>query len=231
MLTGIALKVAATLVFALMSAVVKFQSAEFGVAEIVFFRSFFALIVTVLWLIWRGQFPQQLQTARPFGHILRSTTGGTSMALSFAALAVLPLPDVTALGYTTPLLIVVIAAFLLREPVNASEVPTLHRTSKALTKCCTCHVNKLTDNEVICSDFSADWDELILWDAEFSELQLRLNLCDCEALTLRLRHVFDLCATDTNLQGSIAVLIHSSVRDNLTAVELQNRDRYMFARI
>ncbi len=121
MLTGIALKVAATLVFALMSAVVKFQSAEFGVAEIVFFRSFFALIVTVLWLIWRGQFPQQLQTARPFGHILRSTTGGTSMALSFAALAVLPLPDVTALGYTTPLLIVVIAAFLLREPVNASR--------------------------------------------------------------------------------------------------------------
>ena len=122
MLIGIAFKVAATLVFALMSAAVKEISDSYSVAQIVFFRSFFALIVTYIWLYAQGHFPQRLSTARPFGHVLRSVSGGISMALNFAALALLPLPDVTALGYTTPLMIFIIAALLLGEKVTMERV-------------------------------------------------------------------------------------------------------------
>lgn len=122
MLVGIAFKIAATLVFALMSAAVKAVSPFYPVAQIVFFCSFFALIVTFIWLYGQGHFPQRLATLLPFGHVLRSVSGGISMALNFAALALLPLPDVTALGYTTPLLIFIIAAFVLGEMVTWGRV-------------------------------------------------------------------------------------------------------------
>jgi drug/metabolite transporter (DMT)-like permease len=122
MLIGIAFKIAATLVFAIMSAAIKFVSAHYSVAQIVFFRSLFALIVTALWLHAQGHFPSRLATQRPFGHVLRSVSGGVSMALNFAALALLPLPDVTALGYTTPLIIFIIAALLLGEAVTSGRV-------------------------------------------------------------------------------------------------------------
>jgi drug/metabolite transporter (DMT)-like permease len=121
-LMGIVYKIAATLVFAVMSALIKSASADYNVAQIVFFRSFIALLVTLCWLYMQGQFPKGLSTLRPFGHVLRSVCGGMSMALNFAALALLPLPDVTALGYITPLLICVIAAVMLGEAVSLGRV-------------------------------------------------------------------------------------------------------------
>ena len=53
MLFGIGLKVASTLVFTLMAALVKVSSGEFPVAEIVFFRSLLALAVLGVWRFYR----------------------------------------------------------------------------------------------------------------------------------------------------------------------------------
>ncbi len=115
MLKGVALKVAATFVFAVMSALIKIASARFPVAELVLFRSLFALLTLVGWLASRGEFPAALSTKRPLGHIGRSLAGTGGMYSSFAALSLLPLADATAFTFAAPLMVVPLAAFLLRE--------------------------------------------------------------------------------------------------------------------
>jgi len=118
MLQGIALKVAATFVFAFMSALIKTASARFPVGEVVLFRSLFALVVLVAWLASRGEFPHALHTKRPFGHIGRSIAGSGGMFANFVVLSLLPLADATAFTFATPLIVVPLAAFTLGEIVR-----------------------------------------------------------------------------------------------------------------
>ena len=120
MLVGITAKITSTLLFAGMLALVKYYSA-YPVAELVFFRSSFALIPLMFWLLARGDFPRSLHTKNLGGHLVRSLAGVGSMSLMFAAYGFLPLADVTAIGYAGPLLIVVFSALLLRETVTGSR--------------------------------------------------------------------------------------------------------------
>jgi drug/metabolite transporter (DMT)-like permease len=87
--------------------------------EVVFFRSFFALPVILVWLTLRREMPAGLRTQNPLGHLWRGFAGTTAMGLGFAGLALLPLPEVTAIGYAAPLLTVVFAAMFLGEQVRA----------------------------------------------------------------------------------------------------------------
>jgi drug/metabolite transporter (DMT)-like permease len=115
---GIGLKVASALTFTCMSASVKLVAAKFPVGEIVFSRSFFALIPLIAWLWWIGEFPQALRTRNFGGHLRRGFVGTAGMFCGFTALSLLPLPDATALGYATPLLTVMFAALFLKERVR-----------------------------------------------------------------------------------------------------------------
>lgn len=117
-LRGIVLKIASTFVFTLMLVCVKAVAGRIPPGETVFARSFFALVPIVSMLAWQGQLPAALRTARPWMHVRRGGVGLMSMALSFAALAFLPLPEAMMIGYASPLMIVVLAALLLREPVR-----------------------------------------------------------------------------------------------------------------
>jgi drug/metabolite transporter (DMT)-like permease len=117
-LRGVALKVAATFVFALMSATIKTEAARYPVGEVVLFRSAFALVVLVAWLAWRGEFPAALRTRRPIGHIGRSLAGSGGMFANFVALSLLPLAAATAFTFATPLIVVVLAALVLHETVR-----------------------------------------------------------------------------------------------------------------
>jgi drug/metabolite transporter (DMT)-like permease len=118
MFKGIALKIAATFVFALMSATIKVAAARYPVGEVVLFRSGFALAVLVAWLAWRGEFPAALHTRRPLGHVGRSLAGSGGMFANFAALSLLPLAAATAFTFATPLIVVVLAALVLHETVR-----------------------------------------------------------------------------------------------------------------
>jgi drug/metabolite transporter (DMT)-like permease len=118
-LTGICLKLLSTFAFTLMNGFIRLESAEVPTGELVFFRSILAMLVLVGWLYSRGQFPQAIFTARPFGHLLRGLIGSGGMFFSFAALALLPLPDATALAFVAPLMGVAMAAVLLGEKVHA----------------------------------------------------------------------------------------------------------------
>lgn len=117
-LLGISLKLISALAFTLMSAGIKAVSARYPTGQIVFCRSFFALIPLIAWLAWRSEFPAALRTRNLRGHLKRGVMGSTGMFLGFAGLGFLPLPDAVALGYAGPLLVVVLAALILKERVR-----------------------------------------------------------------------------------------------------------------
>ena len=121
MLKGIALKIGATLAFALMSAIIKLSAPVFPVAEVVFFRSVFAMVVLAAWLATRGEWPSALRTSRPLGHFGRSVAGSCGMFANFAALSLLPLADATAFTFATPLMVVPLASVVLGEEVRLSR--------------------------------------------------------------------------------------------------------------
>ncbi|MCU0899169.1 MAG: DMT family transporter [Cypionkella sp.] len=121
-LRGIALKLVSVLLFITMSAMIKATSDHVPAGEAVFFRSFFAIPVILIWLAWRHELKTGWRTSNPFGHLWRGLVGTASMGLGFGALAYLPLPEVTAIGYTAPLLTVIFAAMFLGEQVRAFRI-------------------------------------------------------------------------------------------------------------
>ena len=120
-LTGILLKCGSVTVFTMMAALVKATS-EGGLGvppgQQVFFRSFFAIPVILAWLAMRRELSVGLRTFRPMGHFYRGVIGTTAMGLGFWGLSLLSFPEVTAIGYAAPLLVVVFAAMFLGENVR-----------------------------------------------------------------------------------------------------------------
>lgn len=121
-LHGIALKIASVLVFISMAAMIKSTSEHVPPGQAVFFRSLFAVPVIVVWLAWRRELTTGLRTKNPMGHVWRGVVGTTAMGLGFAGLGLLPLPEVTAIGYAAPLLTVIFAAMFLGEDVRAFRI-------------------------------------------------------------------------------------------------------------
>jgi len=116
---GIALQLGATFSFTVMGALVRFIGERVPLGEQIFARSFFALIPLVAMLVWRKELASSVRTKNPLGHVRRGLTGVTAMVCMFAALARLPLVDVTAIGFATPLINVALAAVFLGEKVRA----------------------------------------------------------------------------------------------------------------
>lgn len=114
---GIMLKVVSVFFFVIMATMLK-ATETVPAGEMVFFRSFFALLPVLAFLAWKRRLGNAFKTKRPFGHILRGFVGVASMSLGFFALTRLPLPEATAITYATPLLIVVFSALLLNERVH-----------------------------------------------------------------------------------------------------------------
>jgi drug/metabolite transporter (DMT)-like permease len=115
---GIALKIASTFVFTLMLVCVKAVSGRIPPGEIVFARSFFALIPIAGMLVWHGQVASALATQRPWQHAIRGAVGLLAMASGFVALRFLPLPEQMAIGYASPIMVVALAAIILDETVR-----------------------------------------------------------------------------------------------------------------
>jgi drug/metabolite transporter (DMT)-like permease len=117
-LLGIGLKIGATFAFTLMAAIARQLGKDVPVGQIVFFRSAFAFIPIGFALIAVGGGLQQLSTRKPWIHIRRACTGVLAMFTYFTALTYLPIADVTAISFASPLIVVVLAAFFLGEHVR-----------------------------------------------------------------------------------------------------------------
>ena len=115
---AIALKVGAVFLFMVMAALIKAASGEVPPGQAVFFRSLFAIPIIGLWLWQTGHLHDGLKANNVLGHIWRGLFGTSAMGLTFAGLAILPLPEVTAIGYATPMFTVIFAAIFLGERVR-----------------------------------------------------------------------------------------------------------------
>ena len=119
---AIALKVAAVALFIVMAACIKATAPVIPPGEAVFARSFFALPVILVWLLWRGDLGTGLKTANPWGHVWRGAIGTAAMGMGFFSLGLLPLPQVTAIGYAVPVLTVILAAIFLGETIRLFRI-------------------------------------------------------------------------------------------------------------
>lgn len=119
---AIVLKLSAMFLFMVMAAVIKATSDDVPPGEAVFFRSFFAIPIILIWMGLRGEMRHGLRTANPTGHVLRGVLGTTAMGMTFAGLGLLPLPEVTAIGYATPIFTVILAAIMLGETIRMVRI-------------------------------------------------------------------------------------------------------------
>jgi len=115
---GILLKLMSAVLFAVMSALVRQLGPVTPVGQMVFFRSAFAIVPVVLIYALRGELMSAVRTSRPFGQLGRGTLSTCGMFSNFAALTRLPLADVTAISFASPLITVALAAVILKEQVR-----------------------------------------------------------------------------------------------------------------
>lgn len=106
---------AATALFTVMNVGVKHAGETMHFLQIMFFRS--ALAVPVVLLVARRS-GATLRTRRLPQHFGRALTGTSAMACSFASLSMLPLAEQSALTYTTPLFVTLLAIPFLGEKVG-----------------------------------------------------------------------------------------------------------------
>ncbi len=116
-LAAILLKVSSIAVFVGMQSFIKLVGIV-PAGQIVFYRSFFAMVPILVLLAWTGELRTAFRTDRPGQHVMRGLVGVSSMALGFFALTRLPLPEAIMLNYAQPLLVVVISALVLGETVR-----------------------------------------------------------------------------------------------------------------
>ena len=115
---AVSLKVASALIFAVMSALVRYLGESYPVGQVVFFRSAFAIVPVLAIYAWRRQLEAAVRTGRPLGHAGRGLTAIGGMFCNFSALARLPIVDATAISFAAPFITVVMSALLLKERVR-----------------------------------------------------------------------------------------------------------------
>jgi drug/metabolite transporter (DMT)-like permease len=107
-----------SLMFAAMSALVRFAGETAPVGQVVFFRAAFGIVPITLFVLFRGELSQMVRTRRLQGHAGRGLFSVGGMFLNFASLARLPIVDATALSFASPLASVVLSAIFLKERIR-----------------------------------------------------------------------------------------------------------------
>ena len=106
---GIAWMIFATIFYAATYGVVRLLSTEFGVFQLVFFRSIIGLFLMLPWLIRGGV--GQIKTPQPVTYAWRSSLNYGGMVFLIFGLSTMQLQDVTGLMFTTPLFTVLFVTF------------------------------------------------------------------------------------------------------------------------
>ena len=109
--------VLSTLVFAMMSTMVKYLS-QFGTFQLVFFRSFITLVFTLGFLL--------VNKIPLLGHqrkllFYRGISGATSMILFFSALHFMAIGTAVTLRYTAPLFVALLSVWVLKEKIKGIQ--------------------------------------------------------------------------------------------------------------
>lgn len=110
---GIVLMCLSTIAFSIMHGLVRFVSEVLPPFQIAFFRNIFGLAF-LLPLLMRSRFTI-LRTKQIGLHALRGIINMAAMLMFFTALAISPIAKVTALGFTAPIFMAILAVLVLGE--------------------------------------------------------------------------------------------------------------------
>jgi drug/metabolite transporter (DMT)-like permease len=114
---GIALKLASVALFAGMSVCVKLLGKDVPTGQTIFVRGLLSAAILAL-IAWRTAGLHLLKTENWRSHALRSLSGTLSMFAYFTALTLIPLADVTAINFTAPMFLTVLAMVFLGERIH-----------------------------------------------------------------------------------------------------------------
>ncbi|MEJ1965150.1 MAG: DMT family transporter [Gammaproteobacteria bacterium] len=114
---GIALKIASVVLLSGMTLCVKLLGQDTPSGQTIFVRGLISVVVLAL-IAWRTNRLHLLKTGNWRGHALRSLSGTVSMFFLFAAVTMIPLADVTAITFTAPMFITVLAMVFLGERIH-----------------------------------------------------------------------------------------------------------------
>ena len=114
---GIGLALLGGAVLTVQDAIMKWLTDDYSVGEILFYRGAVALLAVVMVMARRGEF-RLVKTRNVRGHVLRNLFVLSASGLFVSALALMPLTDVVAITFTSPLFVTALAAPLLGERVG-----------------------------------------------------------------------------------------------------------------
>ena len=115
--------IVALFMFTVMGICIRLSAAQLPVIEVVFFRNFLAVLI-LLPLVARAGF-HTLYMHRPKLFFLRATINAIGMFCGFTALTLIPLAQMTALSFTTPLFVTIGAVLLLGEVIRARRIAAI----------------------------------------------------------------------------------------------------------
>jgi drug/metabolite transporter (DMT)-like permease len=112
------LKLASVALLSGLAACVKYLGDGVPTGQIIFVRGVVSLAV-LAFIAWRFEGLHVLRTDRLRSHAVRSLAGTASMFCWFTALTLIPLADFTAISFTAPMFLTVLAMVLLGERIHA----------------------------------------------------------------------------------------------------------------
>jgi len=115
---GILLAMFASLCFATNDMLIKLMSSGYPLHELVFFRSAFGLILTMVLIMPLEGGYGNIRTKRPWAHVFRGLCVVVANSTYFAGIVVMPLADASAIFFVAPLMITGLSVVLLREQVG-----------------------------------------------------------------------------------------------------------------
>ncbi len=122
---GVVLTALGIALFSLLNGVVKELAEVFPTNQIIFFRNVFALPPLLALVFLRGGMPL-LRIGRPGLLVILAVVSAAALFLSFEAFAMMPLADATAISFSKPLIVIVLAGLWGREkPLSAEWVAVI----------------------------------------------------------------------------------------------------------
>lgn len=116
-ITGVGLKLVSVLCLSSMAASVKALGGAVPAGQVMFFRGAIALVVIAAIAFSLGGF-RQLATRNWRAHAARSVAGSLSMFCWFVSLTMIPLAEMTAISFTVPLFLTLLALVFLGERIR-----------------------------------------------------------------------------------------------------------------
>jgi drug/metabolite transporter (DMT)-like permease len=117
---GILFMIGATVLFALSSAIAKWQVAIYPVGEVMFLRSFSSLLVCAALILPATGF-SVFATRRPRDHLARGLSQSISQTFTVIAFSLMPLAGAIAINFSAPLWSVLLSVIWLKERAGAAR--------------------------------------------------------------------------------------------------------------